>query len=69
MLVKDFFSKIPGSYVEIAVNEYKGNDHTGRRWVFKPYESAKGKLPDDVWNKEVSAIIPYYDRISVEIEA
>lgn len=69
MTVSDLISKIVDSHVSIAVNEYKGNEHTGRRWIAERHESIRAVLPDDVLQCEVAAIVPYYDRISIEIEA
>lgn len=68
MLVKDLISKIADSYQEIVINEYKGNEHTGRRWIIEPHSIDFTNIPKDIWNTEIKEIVPYYDRISIEIE-
>lgn len=68
MKVCDLISKIVDSYVDIAINEYKGTEHTGRRYIIEKHAKNYRNIPKDVWNAEVSMIVPYYDRISVEIE-
>ena len=68
MLVKDLFSKITDSYQEIAINEYEGSEHTGRRWIIKPHSTDFTNIPEDIWNTEISMIVPYYNRISIEVE-
>lgn len=69
MIVKDFISKILDSYQEITINEYDGLEHTGRRWIIEPRSKDYRHIPDKIWNKEISAIILYYSRISIEVEA
>ena len=69
MKVKDLISRIFNRNVEIAVNEYNGDEHTGRRWIIPPRSNDCTHIPDDVWNSDVSMIVPYYERISIEIEA
>ena len=69
MKLCDLISKIVDSYVDIAINEYKGTEHTGRRYIIEKHAKNYRNIPEDVWNAEVSMIVPYYDRISVEIEA
>lgn len=69
MKVSELMCKIPDSYIDIAINEYKGPEHTGRRFIIERHSNNYTHIPDDVWNAEVSMIVPYYDRISIEIEA
>lgn len=69
MKVCDLMSKIVDSYVDIAINEYKGLDHTGRRYIVEKHSHDFTKIPEDIWNAEVSMIVPYYDRISIEVDA
>lgn len=69
MRVCDLISKIVDSYVDIAINEYKGYDHTGRRYIIPKHSTDYTHIPEDVWNAEVNMIVPYLDRISIEIEA
>lgn len=69
MKVCDLINKIVDSYVDIAINEYKGNEHTGRRYIIEKHSKNYKNIPEDIWNAEVSMIVPYYDRISIEIEA
>ena len=69
MRVCDLISKMVDSYVDIAINEYKGLDHTGRKYVIEKHSNDYTHIPEDVWNTEVNMIVPYYDRISIEIEA
>lgn len=63
-----FFSKY--YIIEVSGTALISND-----WrfvaVLEHQEHAKNyrNIPEDVWNAEVSMIVPYYDRISVEIEA
>lgn len=68
MKVCELISKIVDSYIDIVINEYKGIEHTGRRYIIKKHSKDYRNIPKDIWNTEVSMIIPYYDRISVEIE-
>lgn len=67
MKVSELMCKILDSY--IAINEYKGLKHTGRRFIIERHSNNYTHIPDDVWNAEVNMIVPYYDRISIEIEA
>ncbi len=67
MTVKEFLSKITDSYQEIAINEYDGREHTGR-WLATPHSVNYASIPEKIRNREISAIIPYYGRISVEVE-
>ena len=67
MKVCDLISIMPDTYVEIAINEYDGVEHTGRRFIIQEHSTDFTHIPVDVWNHEVSAIIPYYGRISIEI--
>ncbi len=69
MLVKDLISKIVDSYQEIVINEYKGDEHTGRRWIIEPHARNYTNIPEEIWNTEISMIVPYYSRISIEVEA
>lgn len=68
MKVCELISKIVDSYVDIAINEYKGFEHTGRRYIIEKHSGDFTHIPEDVWNAEVNMIVPYYDRISIEIE-
>lgn len=68
MLVKDLISKIVDSYQKIVINEYEGFKHTGRRWIIEPHSIDFTNIPKDIWNTEIREIVPYYDRISIEIE-
>lgn len=68
MTVGELISKIPDSYVELAINEYEGAEHTGRRYIIEKHSTDYKHIPEDVLNKEVKIIVPYYDRISIEIE-
>lgn len=69
MKVCDLISKIHDSYVEIAINEYSGLKPTGRRYIIREHSTDYTHIPADVWNAEVRVIVPYFGRISVEIEA
>lgn len=69
MKVCELITKIVDSYVDIAINEYKENEHTGRRYIIEKRSKDYRNIPKDIWNAEVSMIIPYYDRISIEVEA
>lgn len=68
MTVGELISKIPDSYVELAINEYEGVEHTGRRWIIEKHSTVYTHVPEEIWNKEVEMIIPYYNRISIEVE-
>lgn len=68
MTVNDLLRKIWDSYVEIAINERKGNEHTGRSWMIKPHAIITTKIPEEIQNAQVAAIIPYFDRIAIEVE-
>lgn len=48
MLVKDLISKIVDSYQEIVINEYKENEHTGRRWIIEPHSIDFTNIPKDI---------------------
>lgn len=67
MKVSDLISIMPDTYCEIAINEYDGVQHTGRRHIVPAHSTDFTHIPADVWEHEVSAIIPYYGRISIEI--
>ena len=69
MKVCELISKMVDRYVDIAINEYKGMEHTGRRHIIEKHSNDYTNIPEDMWNAEVSMIIPYYDRISIVIEA
>jgi hypothetical protein len=68
MTVGELLSKIPESYTEIAINEYDGVEHTGRRFVIEKNMKNRSSIPEEFLSKEVSVIVPYYDRISIEVE-
>ena len=68
MTVGELISKIPDSYVELAINEYDGLEHTGRRYIIEKHAKDYTHIPEDVWNKNVRMIIPYYDRIRIEVD-
>lgn len=67
MTVKEFLSKITDSYQEIAINEYDGREHIGR-WLVAPHSVDYASIPEGIQNREISAIIPYYGRISIEVK-
>lgn len=69
MKVCDLISKMVDNYIEIAINEYKGSEHTGRRFIIEKHSNDYTNIPEDVWNAEVRMIVPYYDRISIEVES
>lgn len=69
MKVCDLICKMLDHYVDIAINEYKGLDHTGRRYIIEKHSNDYTNVPDDIWNAEVDMIVPYYDRISIEVQA
>ena len=69
MKVSDLLKVIPENYIEIAINEYKGTKHTGRRHLIGPHLKDITETPDDFLNAEITCIIPYYDRLTVEVEA
>lgn len=68
MTVWELVSKMPYSYLELVINEYDGLDHTGRRYTIEKHSTDYAHIPEDIWNKEVSIIVPYYGRISIEVE-
>lgn len=67
MKVCDLISIMPDTYCEIAINEYDGVKHTGRRYVIPEHSTDFTHIPADIWNHEVSAMMPYFGRISIEI--
>lgn len=69
MKVHELLNKIIDSYITIAINEYRDLDHTGRRYVIEEPLSNFSSIPEDVLNADVERIVPYYDMISIEIEA
>lgn len=68
MTVGELISKMSVHFVELAINEYKGQEHTSRRYIIEKDSTDYTHIPKDVWNAEVANIIPYYGRISIEIE-
>lgn len=66
--VKDFISKILDSYQEITINEYDDFERIGRRWIIEPHSKDYRHIPDEIWNQEIRAIIPYYDEIFIDVE-
>lgn len=67
MKVRDLLDKMFDSYVEIAINEYKEGEYTGRRWIIPVHSKDYTDIPEDVLDSDVSGIVAYYDRISIEI--
>lgn len=66
--VKNFVLKTVDSYVDLAVCEYDGGKLM-RRFVLKKHNWIKwSDIPEDILNKEVSSICPYYDQITLEVE-
>lgn len=68
MTVGELISIIPDSYVELAINEYDGLEHTGRRYIIEKHSTDYTHIPEDIWNKKVRMLVPYYGRISIEVE-
>ena len=68
MTVKDFISKILDSYQEITINEYDDWERIGRRWIIESHSKDYRHIPDEIWNKEIRAIIPYYDENFIDVE-
>ena len=69
MTVAEVLGAIKDNYVEVRVNEYRGLDHTGVRYVFEPHKLNVSVLPQNIQNREVTEIVPYWDSISVDIDA
>ena len=69
MKVKELFCKMVDSYVEIAVNEYKGVEHTGRRWILEPHAIDYTCIPKEIWDKEVIMIVPYRRSIEIDVDS
>lgn len=69
MTVKDFVTITCTTYQEIRINEYEGDRHTGNRWVIEKGDNYAGIIPENILNREVITIVPYFSGISVEIEA
>ena len=67
MKVCDLISKILDSYVDIVINEYKGTKRTGRAYLIKKHSTDCTHIPEDIWNLEINMIVPYCDRISIDI--
>lgn len=66
--VGDFLSKIADNYLEIRINEYKNDVHTGRRWIIPRHGKLTTEIPDDVLEAKISMIVLYFDGMSIEID-
>ena len=66
--VGDLLKKIDDNYVEIRINEYKNDVHTGRRWIIPRHEKLTTEIPDDVLKAKVSMIVLYFSCMSIVIE-
>lgn len=68
MTVEGFIKITPGSYVDLAINEYEG-DKNIRRVVLEKNKWSAADIPEDLLKKEIVAIIPYFNIISLEVNA
>lgn len=66
--VGDLLKKIDDNYIEIRINEYKNDVHTGRRWTIPRHGKITTEISDDVLEAKVSMIVLYFDGMSIEIE-
>ena len=67
MTVKEFISKTPDSYMDLAINVYEENELV-RRIICKKHEWHNTYIPRVILNKEIETIVPYYSRISLVVE-
>ena len=69
MTVKDFLSITCTDYQEIRIDEYINSGATGNKWIIEKGSHYIGIIPEDILNREVIEIVPYYAGISVVIES
>lgn len=69
MKVKDLISKMIDNYMRISISVYKRNEFTGERYIVGPHATDDRNIPGNIWNKEIRAMVLYYDRLSIEVDA
>lgn len=69
MKVKDLMSKMLDSYIRISISVYKRNEFTGERYIVEPHATDYRNIPGNIWNKEIRAMVLYYDKLSIEVDA
>ena len=69
MTVKDLLSITCTDYQEIRINEYINSEATGNKWIIEKGSHYARIIPEEILNREVIVIVPYYSGISVEIES
>ena len=65
--VKEFILMTVNNYTDLTVNEYDGNKNV-RRIVMDKGKWSVSDIPDDLLNRKITSICPYYDRISLEVD-
>lgn len=65
--VKEFILMTVNNYTGLAVNEYDGNKNI-RRVVMEKGKWSVSDMPDDLLERKITFICPYYDRISLEVD-
>ena len=68
MTVNEFLTKTIDSYMDLAICEYKG-DQIQRRITADKHKWFCADIPDDLKEKEIASIVPYYSRIVIEVNA
>lgn len=69
MKVCDLISKIPDSYMEISINFYDHITHKRERYIIERHFVDYNNIPNNVWESEIDMIVPFYDKISIEVNA
>jgi len=68
MKLNELLCKMLDNYVEIIVYECNGIERNGKCYSIKPHTINFEFVPNDVWNANVQFIIPYHDRIAIDIK-
>lgn len=67
MKLNELISKMLDNYTEIMIYECVGINRTGRRYLIKPHVVDFQFIPSDIWNADIQFIIPYHDRITIDV--
>ena len=71
MKLKELLNKIPDHYIKLSINEHDGSTRTGRVYLIGEHKISQldeHNIPDEIFDEEVTMIIPYYDWISVQVQ-
>lgn len=68
MKVKDVMSKIVDNYYKIVIEVFDGKTNLIKeRYYIHPHSVDYSNIPQDVWEKEVGMIIPYFDSLAISV--